>query len=86
VAVVLEPKTRHGKYKLIQSRMRAVEPWDGTIWRVIETRDRVKFAPGKRGPWHLIQPPVKTDTRFQRWVHAVDDPNFILRPNDQVQP
>lgn len=82
----LLPKTRHGKNRL------AAIPipngiWDGR-WIVVDTCDRVRFAPGKHGPWYRVEPLV----HFQqldghgRWVHATDDDNFIVQQIEGVEP
>lgn len=82
----LEPKTRAGRNKIANVQF-ADPDWNGT-WAITHTQDSVKFAPGKRGPWHLIEPLCDDEVRgySARWVHATDDDNFTVQPNDQVQP
>jgi len=82
----LEPKTRAGRNKIANVQF-ADPDWDGR-WVVTQTQGAVNFAPGKRGPWYLIEPLCRNYVRGYslRWVHATDDDDFTLQPNDQVQP
>ena len=79
--LTLIPKTRAGKNKLANVRF-ADPQWDGR-WEIIGTVDGVRFALGKRGPWHLVEPLCNDEVRGYnaRWVHATDDDNFTMQPN-----
>ena len=79
--LTLIPKTRHGKNRLATIHSAEGE-WDGR-WVVVDTQDSVRFAPGKRGPWHRVEPRVHFQRRdsHARWVHATDDDNFTMQPN-----
>lgn len=80
--VTLEPKTRNGKNRL--AAIRSVDKsWWG-MWHVVRSCDRVNFAPGKSGPWHLIEPicAAPDPFRFRRWVSESDDDHFTVRPNN----
>lgn len=80
----LEPKTRAGRNKL--ATVQFADPhWDGR-WVITLTQDSVNFAPGKRGPWHLIEPLCDDEVRGYnaRWVHATNDDNFTMQPNTAI--
>ena len=84
--VTLEPKTRHGKNRLAEIRF--VDPYWHGRWQIVSVAERVSFAPGKRGPWYLLVPLCSEGpfNYMQRWVHASDDTNFNLRPNNNYIP
>ena len=79
--ITLVPKTRAGKNKLADDGRHAVGEWAGT-YRVVETRDHVQFAAGRRGPWLLLTPTCELDiAMLWRWVHGTNDGNFTVQPN-----
>ena len=77
--LTLIPKTRAGRNKLANLQL-ASRDWNGR-WVVDRKQDAVNFAPGKRGPWLLVEPTFGVRGQRACWVHATDDENFTVQPN-----
>lgn len=65
--MILQPKT-HKAARLLQKH--------GTEWVKIRTQPSVYFS-DRQGPWAMIQP-VDGNDEHVRWVHLVEDKDFIV--------
>lgn len=80
----LTGKSRHGKNRL-REIARKHAGFTG-VWREMQRKDAVLFAPGKRGPWIRIRPimsrgdHIMSEAENDRWVHLGDDPDFTVTP------
>lgn len=65
--IILTARTRKGKNVILNH---------GVAWELEETSDTVHFS-GRKGKdiWLLIRSVITTDVR---WVHKIDDDNFII--------
>jgi hypothetical protein len=85
MTVTLTPTTRRGKNRIARVAD-ALPEWNRT-WRIVRSCDRVNFARGEPGPWHLLEPVTDAADahRFWFWCSATGDRNFVLQPNARNQ-
>ena len=66
IEIELTPKTKKGKDRISQH---------GNRWIVTGRQDEVIFAPGRKGPWLMLE---SLQTNDKRWVHETHDDNFVV--------